>query len=694
MWVLGVLLLAPGTSYAGWKEVRIGRVPYVSFTSFCEFYHFDPPKQVHPDTFELSGPYGSLVFRINSQDCWINGVRYWLSFPLIQRDDEVLIPRVDLIKTLEPVLRPDSIAPRMPVKGVIIDAGHGGADRGAVASGGLMEKEITLDTALRLQRILKEQKIPTVLTRADDSFPTLEGRARYTQRYPGYIFVSLHYNQGSSTSHGVETFCLTPCFAPSTSSEGRRSIKDDQSQPGNPTDVENILLASLVHREVVKLHNTEGDRGVKRARFAVLRQAVAPAVLVEGGFLSDRRGDLKLLKSTQYRESLAQKVANGILKYMEIMGRPEGVMRQIANGVDFRDSRPVVNLRATEPEKKAPAPTHETDADLYRDQDILEEDALADDIPVPQEKVTAQASANKKEQEKAAPVGQKSAKEGSEKQKVAAAAEQKNTTPPAIAETKKQEASPSPEKKKPAPAVAVVKSAEKPVTEKPHVEKTDVNKPAVAEVQKSAHSAPSADPIIETSSDKANIVTASIAPAPVNLPKNTVLTEKVPSKPKSASVDPHRAITTMKLPEISLKLETRYKEGNSNSSTISSNATAQKVPSTPVSSPNVSQKPPAGSHAQAAAKTPSPTPSAKPQESAQATKVSSKNEDKSGEKDSKKTNDQDKEDITSINEDIVVSRTTPKILDAHSKAVGVTSVQAPDEKSEKNGAMDSPDSVQ
>lgn len=304
---------------ADWETVNMGGETYITFRSFCKFYDMSPAPVGSSERFEISGKYGRLRFKADSREAFINGVKYWLGSAVVMRSDgQLLLPKVDLIKTIEPVLRPDHIDKTI-VRGVIIDPGHGGSDNGAVARTGLMEKNLALNTALRLGKILKKNQLKVIFTRTSDSFPSLVQRAQYTERYPGYIFVSVHYNQGTSISKGVETFCLTPRFAASTADEGHMRSRDKYSQTGNTNDEKNILLASCIHSEIIKLHPLDSDRGVKRARFAVLRRALTPAVLVEGGFVSNTNGDLRLLASPTYREALAQRIAQGILNYIGIM---------------------------------------------------------------------------------------------------------------------------------------------------------------------------------------------------------------------------------------------------------------------------------------------------------------------------------------------------------------------------------------
>jgi N-acetylmuramoyl-L-alanine amidase len=171
-------------------------------------------------------------------------------------------------------------------KTVVIDAGHGGRDAGA-AWGKVYEKHLALDTAVRLERQLKRLGYQTVMTRTNDYFVTLPQRVAIANQYKDAIFVSVHFNhtwrEGAS---GQETFYFT--------SEGQR-------------------LAAHVQRGMVQRTETV-DRDAKFARFFVLRNAKIPAILVEGGFVSNER-ERERMRSGEFREALARGVAEGIERY-------------------------------------------------------------------------------------------------------------------------------------------------------------------------------------------------------------------------------------------------------------------------------------------------------------------------------------------------------------------------------------------
>lgn len=300
------------------------RNQYVTLRSFCKFYKFQYPKNAMDDNeVTIKNNEFTITFRKGSQNIWINQARHWTSLDVERTDEDWIIARKDLSKLFEPILRPSSIPDWQEWKGVVIDPGHGGSDRGAISRKGKNEKDYALDTGLRLERLLKSQGIKTVMTRRTDVFIELEDRARIANRYKDHIFVSLHYNSAKASARGIETYCFPPLGAGSTQYEGRVFRRDKEKMPGNQNDFSNILLASLIHRQIVTLNSgdEEADRGVKRARFVVLKETQIPAVLIEGGFLSNRQ-EAARVDTVAFRQSLAEKIALGIQLFMNRGGLP------------------------------------------------------------------------------------------------------------------------------------------------------------------------------------------------------------------------------------------------------------------------------------------------------------------------------------------------------------------------------------
>lgn len=179
-------------------------------------------------------------------------------------------------------------------KTVVIDAGHGGRDNGG-SYGKVYEKWLSLDTAMRVEKKLKSKGLRTVMTRRSDSFISLPGRARIGNKYSNSIFVSIHYNfTWKRNVSGLETFYCSPASKP---------------------------LAVAVQRGMLSRVKSV-NRGVKYARYYVIRHSKNPAILVEGGFVSNSR-ERGRTKEGWYREAIANGIVDGIVEYNK--GRSRGL---------------------------------------------------------------------------------------------------------------------------------------------------------------------------------------------------------------------------------------------------------------------------------------------------------------------------------------------------------------------------------
>ncbi|HEY0256322.1 MAG TPA: N-acetylmuramoyl-L-alanine amidase, partial [Candidatus Methylacidiphilales bacterium] len=202
-----------------------------------------------------------------------------------------------------------------------------------------------------LGELLRSAGLKTVCTRRSDVFVDLYERAHIASLYPDYAFVSIHYNSATPEARGLETYCLSPRGAASTSS-AYLTRSDIQKLPGNDYDPMNILLASMVHSEIIKLNpgDITADRGVKRARFVVIKQNVLPAILVEGGFVSNRM-EAAQVNTPAYRQRLAEAIARGVIKFVNVMGGKRMSLPQAAPD----DSSPPAPLKTATPAPPAPS---------------------------------------------------------------------------------------------------------------------------------------------------------------------------------------------------------------------------------------------------------------------------------------------------------------------------------------------------
>ncbi len=183
----------------------------------------------------------------------------------------------------------------------MLDPGHGGFDKGARNEFGI-EKNYALDVARLLRPMLQKKGFKVILTRENDVFIPLHMRARIANATKDSIFVSIHFNGASNPeATGLEIFSLTPRGAPSTD-DNALALHFVNMQAGSPVDAQSFALSSTVFHSMLG-HLPEVDRGIKRARFAVLRHTKIPAILVEGGFLSETEQ-----QQTRRRSRLAREI--------------------------------------------------------------------------------------------------------------------------------------------------------------------------------------------------------------------------------------------------------------------------------------------------------------------------------------------------------------------------------------------------
>ncbi|MGF1657094.1 MAG: N-acetylmuramoyl-L-alanine amidase [Verrucomicrobiales bacterium] len=302
-----------------WNLIKVGDKDYVTVSNIADFYGLPSGSILSRESH--TGNRLPARFQMLSQDgreIFINGVRHWLVFPAIPQDGEVLVSRMDLVKSLEPILRPTNIRGLRRFTTVVLDAGHGGHDRGATGRYGA-EKDFALATVKFLGPLLQAAGFEVVYTRTRDVFVTLEDRARIANRTPNAIFVSVHFNAGqSSAANGLEVFSLTPRGAPSSIDQTLRP-QHMEAQPGNAHDNQSLILATAIHHSMLG-YSSQLDRGVKRARFSVLARTRCPAVLVEGGFVTNL-AEGRRIANRNWQRNLARSIAEGIISYHRLVDK-------------------------------------------------------------------------------------------------------------------------------------------------------------------------------------------------------------------------------------------------------------------------------------------------------------------------------------------------------------------------------------
>lgn len=298
-----------------WTLYRLEGRDYVTMENVAEFYGLGAMQRTSEKGYTCGAGQRRFRCEINSKEFFINDLKFILSYPILEHLGQACVSRMDLTKLIEPVMRPSRIKGAEVVKTVVLDAGHGGHDNGAWSPYGY-EKQFTLDVVYRTKKLLEAQGYRVVLTRSSDTFIPLYDRSRIANRYDNAIFISVHFNSGGAGT-GLETYTLAPRGVPSMMADGP-SVSDLVQSPGNVNDAQNTALATAAHAAQVvrtKLY----DRGIKRARFVVLRETTIPAVLLEGGFLSNSY-DAKIISMPEYRQQMAASIVTAVNNYRRAVG--------------------------------------------------------------------------------------------------------------------------------------------------------------------------------------------------------------------------------------------------------------------------------------------------------------------------------------------------------------------------------------
>lgn len=249
-----------------------------------------------------------LELKEKSRRALLNDVVVYLSEPFVEIDGTYEVSEADFEYTLRPALEPPEIVLKSKI--VVIDPGHGGAEPGTENQTlGILEKDLNLDVAVRLQALLEENGYKVVLTRYNDRLVPLEDRSKIANRSNAGLFVSIHFNAAhNEEASGIETYVLTP--PDSVSSNDGRVEDDAPVYAGNDFDPLNFELGYQIQSRLIADLQRQ-DRGIKRARFKVLTELECPGILVECGFLSHGK-EARLVNTPVYRQKLAESLSHSL----------------------------------------------------------------------------------------------------------------------------------------------------------------------------------------------------------------------------------------------------------------------------------------------------------------------------------------------------------------------------------------------
>lgn len=331
------------------QAVKIEGKSYIPLTIIAGYYQarceWDPIAR----RADLIKENKTFAFYVGMDYAAINGKPERLTSPVVFYEGGVAIPADFAIEEMGKVLGPPQVTggikppvtQKYLVRKVVIDPGHGGNDPGAIGRTGLKEKDVVLDIAKRVKEQLNENGVEVVLTRDRDRFIPLEKRSQIANEKDVDFFVSVHANSARiKGARGFEVYYLSDAVddnARAVEAAENSFLKfGDSSFQRRNTDLEatiwdlvytenreeSIELAKYIAKAVdasTSLHN----RGIKSARFYVLRGAQMPAVLVEVGFISNPAEE-KNLKDPSYRQAVASAVAKGILNYKNVYESTDG----------------------------------------------------------------------------------------------------------------------------------------------------------------------------------------------------------------------------------------------------------------------------------------------------------------------------------------------------------------------------------
>jgi N-acetylmuramoyl-L-alanine amidase len=238
----------------------------------------------------------------------VNGVQVYFLYPMLLKNNEPYISEVDFLTCLDPLLRYKTPV-KLGMKTIMIDAGHGGSDPGAM-NGSHKEKVYTLQIAKRLQTQLEKLGFRVIMTRTGDTYPTLQDRAALCKKYKPDLYISIHCNSSTNkTPAGIETYRAVPVGG----TETKGSKVKTEKQSANEFDANSSRLAFEIQKGMLAATGA-ADRGTRHQAIYVIGNASCPAVLVEVGYLSND-AELKKIVSPEYQNKIVSGILAGLAGY-------------------------------------------------------------------------------------------------------------------------------------------------------------------------------------------------------------------------------------------------------------------------------------------------------------------------------------------------------------------------------------------
>jgi len=336
--VLGLLGCATVSRREALPTYNIYGVTYVPLVSLCESENIAWEYDTFTRTANLSKGAHKINLMVGQRLVLVDGIPHYLKYPVDIYQGTVVLPfkfKEQVLDSLFKERYPERkiTLPSTRIKRIVIDAGHGGKDPGTIGKRGLREKDVNLDIAKRLSKLLRTDGIDVVMTRSTDNFIPLEHRVVIANNSKADLFISIHSNANRVRSlNGLEVYYISPnvsdskralycaqnavlnlnksCFVYAPSLDLKATLWD---MIHTSNRAESVKLARDVCSIVDSNLNTK-VLGIKGAPFYVLKGAQMPAILIEAGFLSNYQEE-RLMKNTYYRQQIAESIGQGIVKY-------------------------------------------------------------------------------------------------------------------------------------------------------------------------------------------------------------------------------------------------------------------------------------------------------------------------------------------------------------------------------------------
>lgn len=341
---LALLLPAPAVTGDGamWNATSVGDIGYLPLEDLRSFYKL-LPLQAEKGTRAVGNGAVSLVFGPGARDLQINGIHCVLSHPVkdVVTNQDLLISKADMVKLIDPVLRPTYIANRRLVKTIVIDPGHGGHDAGTVTPQ-VREGDVTLLVANKLAEELRKRGFHAVLTHDVNRYQSDQQRVDVANGALNAVYVGLHLNSGRSDIRGAETYTVDPA-EPSA-----------KGLPGNEHDAANAALALALQSALVQQCGAP-DGGCRRAHYSLLSSLNCPAASVELGYATNAQ-EGALLNTEAYQTRLATALADALERFAAVMNPETQLHTAVAPPAAEEPAAPA----AVEAGKQQPPPAADT----------------------------------------------------------------------------------------------------------------------------------------------------------------------------------------------------------------------------------------------------------------------------------------------------------------------------------------------